>query len=152
VKKLALLLVAVFLFVASPVMAESTHTFVSGEQLLQECSAIFTSRSTQSEMINESKCISYIKGSYDFHQSLVKNNIIKPQFCKSYDVPLGKMIKAVINYLKENHEKRDLTASTIVTFSLSEAFPCSEPEPDEFKTHFEEMIKKRKMQTEEFTD
>ncbi|UCE94651.1 MAG: hypothetical protein JSV73_05100 [Flavobacteriaceae bacterium] len=151
-RKLALMLVFFLIYNASSLKAKSTQTFVSGEQLLQECSAVFTSRSTHSEMLNESKCFSYIKGSFDFHQCLVKSNTIKPQFCKPYDVTLGEMIMAVIKYLKENPEKKDLTASSIVSLALNEAFPCSEPEPDEFKALFEKKSKNQKKQTGDVTD
>lgn len=143
-KKVTLLLVAVSLFVASPGMAWAMQTFVSGEKFRKECSVILGSRYTPKDMIYEANCYSYMKGLYDFHQTLIAHELIEPQFCKSTSITLGEIARTVLNYLKEYPDKLHMTASSLVYLALSEAFPCSESEPDEFRDLFKKNSKKTK--------
>ena len=113
-KRDTLLFVAVSLFVVSPVMAGAMQTFVGGEKFRKECSVILGSKYTPKDMIYEANCYSYMKGLYDFHQTLVAREIIEPQFCKSTNITLGEIARTVLNYLKENPDKLHVTASSLV--------------------------------------
>lgn len=46
------------------------------------------------------------------------------KFCLPPNISVGQLIDVAYNYLKANPQERHLTASSIVVYALSQAFPC----------------------------
>ncbi len=121
-----LIYVAVFLLLASPAPAEQMQTFKSGIKLQLECSGLNAPLKSETKVLLDAACLNYIKGVFDLHQSLVGSGIIKPRFCKPADVDLGQLARTAIEYIEENQEKSEVTASSLIMHALGGAFPCSE--------------------------
>jgi hypothetical protein len=121
--KLALLLVAVFLFVASPAMAENYKAYVNGRDLIERCD---TEYNPTSKFVLPN-CLGYIAGVIDLHENLVRTEGVKPNFCKPERHDLTEMHRVVCEFLKENPNLLINSASDLVIEALAELFPCSKP-------------------------
>jgi len=128
-KKLALLFVAVSLFVASPVMAELGIYFTDGNSLQKNC--IETEKETTiNNALPSGLCLGYIRGVSDLHSTLSRNLLPKPLFCSPKNATAGQLVKIVIKFLNEHPEiMLHEPASGLVLCALIEAFPCPDPEP-----------------------
>ena len=122
-KKLALLLVVVSLFVASPVMAENYKAYVTGRDLIERCGT----ENDPTKMGTLPNCIGYIAAVIDLHESFVRADATKPIFCKPYRHDLTEMHKVVCKFLKENPNLLINSASDLVIQAMTELFPCSKP-------------------------
>ena len=125
-KKTALLLIVVSILFASSVFAEQMQTFKSGSKLQLDCSGLSAPFKSERKMLLDATCLNYIKGVFDLHQTLVGSRIIAPRFCKPADVDLGQLARTVIEYIEENQEKAEVTASSLIMHALGDAFPCTE--------------------------
>ena len=128
-KKLALLIAVASIIISSPAAAEQMQTFKSGSSLQLDCSSINAPLKSETKIILDTTCLNYIKGVFDLHQTLVGSKLIEPQFCKPQDVDLGQLARVVVDYIEANHEKAEITASSLILPALSEAFPCIESPP-----------------------
>jgi hypothetical protein len=128
-KKLTLLIAVASMLITSPAMAEQMQTFKSGSNLQLDCSSLSAPLKSETKLLLDTTCLNYIKGVFDLHQTLVGSKIIKPQFCKPKDVDLGQLARTVLEYIETNHEKAEITASSLILPALSEAFPCNESPP-----------------------
>lgn len=122
-KKLAFLLVAVSLFVTSPVMAENYKAYVTGRDLIERCGT----ENDPTKMATLPNCIGYIAAVIDLHESLRRADATKPIFCKPVRHDLIEMHKYVCKYLDENLDLLFNSASYLVVQALAELFPCTEP-------------------------
>ena len=124
-KKMALLLVAVSLFVASPVMA------TDGKTLLQKCreyTRFLGDRYNPTiEFADIYKCLGLVEGTTNTHDILTINSGKQGMYCQpsTSQVELEKNTSIVLKYLKEHPEELHLSASYLILKALKETFPCS---------------------------
>ena len=78
-KKLILLVIAVPLFIRSPVIAENYKAYVNGRDLIERCDTENSGTMTKFIFPN---CMGYIAATIDTHENLVRAGGSKPLFCK----------------------------------------------------------------------
>ena len=125
-KKLTLLIFIASISIVSPATGEQMQTFKSGSKLQLDCSGLSAPFKSETKLLLDATCFNYIKGVFDFHQTLVGSKKIKPLFCKPTDVDLGQLARTIIEYIEANQEKAEKTASSLILPALSEAFPCTD--------------------------
>ena len=124
-KKKALLLVAVSLFVATPVMAMAWD----GNKILKYC------KESQKILDNEKDlsinyhyatyCKNFIAATMETHRDLADYYDKGNCFCLPKDgFQIGQAIRIVVRYLETNPDKLHYQGSTLSLIALNEAFPC----------------------------
>ena len=130
-KQMALLLVAVSLFLASPVMAADGRTLkhycgvallskeehVSSVGLLEDFNICVSKVNTVFETISEFQRIVDVKQPNAFS-------------CVPDKVGLIERIRLVYTFLEEHPDKINLNDVILIMEAIAEAFPCSEPQPE----------------------
>jgi hypothetical protein len=122
-KKPVLLFVAISLFIATPVMADNYKAYVNGRDLIERCDTEYN----DTNKFILPNCLGYIAGVIDLHESLLRDEAVKPIFCKPERHDLTEMHKVVCNFLNENPSLLSNSAPDLVTQALAELFPCSNP-------------------------
>ena len=90
---------------------------LSGNWLYEKC---IDENNVESQWI----CSTYIQGFYHgllFSERFHEN---KPIICQPATAMLHQLVDTVTKWLKDNPEKRSMTAPEVVFFSLYSAFPC----------------------------
>lgn len=110
----------VFIININKVEAEYVRSFMSGSSLYNLCS--------NSDQLFQNTCDGYITGSVD---TLISAKIIssKPygngaKICIAMNIPLGKIVDSVIEFLQENPQSRQYPAAEEVDVALQKYFPC----------------------------
>jgi hypothetical protein len=117
-KKMTLLLIAVSLFIASPVMA-----FDSGSLLNKCIEAEKFFQQIEADKQESLFCIGYLTGVVDTYESL-KNKNKEPLFClprKNEEL----FVQTFVKFLKNNPDHLTYYPPISMIQSLIEAFPCS---------------------------
>ncbi len=123
-KKLALLLIVVSLFVVSPAMA------TDGKTLLHKCreyTRFLGDRYNPTiEFEDIYKCLGLIEGTTSTHDILTVASGKQGMYChpSNYEVEVEKNTSIVLKYLKEHPKELHLGASYLILKALKEAFPC----------------------------
>jgi len=131
-KKLVLLLVAVSLFMASPIMA--MH-FTQSALYLNVCKELQKAMETEKDYDSEKApvCMGFVTGATKMHDDLAYLNKDVDNFAKFYCLPDGanyeQIVSAWVKYLEDN--PRELNLEPIITFNkaMKESFPCTESQP-----------------------
>ena len=126
-KKQTLLLLAISLFIASPVMA--MH-FTQSALYLDVCKELRKAMETEKDFDAEKApvCMGFITGASKMHDDLAYSNKDVDNFAKFYCLPDGannqQVVSAWIKYLEDNPQ--ELNLEPIITFkkAMKEAFPC----------------------------
>ena len=126
-KKLILLLIAISLFIASPVMA------ANGKKLLSDCNNVIKYQQTKSDknvsILGAGLCYGYIGSTIDTHTSLIEYFNRDKLFCSPSNLKSGDAARIVVNYLKKYPQKLNLLASDLALEALIDAFPCNKTQP-----------------------
>jgi hypothetical protein len=88
--------------------------FRSGNDLYLEC------RETPRPL-----CVEYVMGASDEILALQALGALPKRFCPSIQVTAGQMSDVVLKELSAEPEFRDMTAASLTTRALLDAFPCS---------------------------
>ena len=130
-KKLTLLLVAVFLFVASPVMG--SH---DGRTLKRYCEVALLNIKNDISKVNSLEdfniCVSNIYAVFKTISKLERFvNLEQPNAfsCVPDEVELLEKITLVHTYLEEHPDKLSTDAITLIMEAIAKAFPCPETQP-----------------------
>lgn len=123
-KKLALLFVAVSLFVASPSFAGSPGT---GSSLLQDCIVAIRvlDGDDSADQFQFGMCAGYISGAIENHK-LTATNKRERFFCfpQDTDIGLNQVMRITLKYLQNHPEHHHYPAAFSVNKAMQEAFPC----------------------------
>jgi len=118
----SIVLFLIFSLLASPALADSKN----GRKLLNECSYVITTViNTSEKLFMYDKCLTYIQGVNDAHNTFVNYKELGPSYCLPYDVNYGQLGKIIFTYLNEHPENINQAASTLVLEALKESFPCN---------------------------
>ena len=120
-KKLALLLAVMFLFIASPAFAFKSSA------LLDRCSEAEKSFQKLDGVDNAKSffCIAYLWGLIDTYDAL-KREDKEPLYCLP-ERDMKMYVSTVTQFLKENPDHLSYEAPVSIIQSFIEAFPCSIP-------------------------
>ena len=123
-KKLALLLVAVSMFMSSPDIV--CAAFFDGNELDKVCSSLDkpTELHNLIDAKNFGKCFGYIEGFHDSYMLVNTLNATSSIYCFPEQADLGQIRKVVSLYLKNQPEKLHADASILLMNAFVEAFPC----------------------------
>lgn len=120
--KLALLLVVVSLFIASPMMASD------GNRLLNDCGEVIkliTKEDASSFSSTKAEhCYGLILGTVGAHDLLSKHKNNDYFFCLPSGVTTNQATMVIVKYLKEHPENLHNSASTLILLALQKNFPC----------------------------
>ena len=122
-KKQALFLVTILLFVISPSIALGNH-FSDGNALLEACRQS-TEKSESDNRFNEfnaGSCWGYIRATNDMYEVMAQN--AKRTICVSPKIGRKQITMVVVKYLKEHPERLHNVASLLIYEAFQEAFPC----------------------------
>jgi len=127
-KKLALLLFFLIMFMASPVMADDIY--VHGEEILDACNnAIkYLDKTGEADSFQSGICWGYLAGANDMHE-LMDHGEDAIHHCKPEDKNISELAKAVVKYLKAHPEKIHNPAPMLVYDAYHEVFPCGKDTP-----------------------
>jgi hypothetical protein len=123
-KKLALLLIAVSMFAAAPVMA------YDGNKLIKYCKLAletYDKRISIQQQVDVNVCLATVQAVYDtvseFERivSVEKPNVFT---CLPDSLVLRQKIKVVYIYLRDHPEKLHLNGAPLIMAAFAEAYPC----------------------------
>ena len=131
-KRFVLLVVALCLFMAFPVMA--MH-FTQSALYLNHCKELQKAMETGKNYDSEKApvCMGFVTGATKMHDELAYLNKDADNFTKFYCLPDGsnyqQIVSAWIKYLEDNPQ--ELNLEPIITFekAMKEVFPCAESQP-----------------------
>ena len=132
-KKLALLLVPVFLFIASPDMTFAGDNTLSdawdGYTLSKFCSPIkktFCNDKAECsfDLLYINSCMGYIRGLRASSEWITAEEGLRPFFCIPSIVDTEQLAFVVSDYLEEHPEKLHLASIILVYSAFRELFPC----------------------------
>ena len=124
-KKLTLLLVAVSLFVALPLMAEEQAAPESTFFLLGTCMDVVY----QDESLTTSAyCKAFIKGAVNTHKYYTSYYNFPKQYCLPKGLSESEIIRIFIKFTQQHPEFIENPALTTLHYALKDTFPCTEPE------------------------
>ena len=125
-KKLALLLVAVTLLVASPSIS---YGGIDGNALLIFCNEaikLMDDENSTYDVERTASCVYYVNGARAMHDLLKTIDKIDGLYCipEGNIISTGQSIKILVKYLQEHPEELHNPAIMSVAMSHREAFPC----------------------------
>ncbi len=104
--------IIILLFILLP-----TCTFaVTGNELKELCNS-----DNPAEIL---QCGYYIKGAFQSHLLIQKNEDFKPHFCAPENATVGQVVAVVREYMDATPEKLPESAALLVWESAIKAFPC----------------------------
>ena len=124
-KKLTLLLVAVSLFVASPVMAEEQVEPETTFFLLGTCMDIVHQDETLTTSVY---CTAFIQGAINTHKYYTSYYNFPSQYCLPMAISERDIIGIFVKFVREHPDFIEKPAITTLHHSLKNTFPCTEPE------------------------
>jgi len=128
-KKLALSIIVLFLFIAS--VTTSAKAEIDGSMLLQNCiEAVRYMQNKNAPSPNISAvnfCVGYISGVNDMHTTFVRSVACfdPPVFCNAPPADIEKLVKIVVEFLKAHPEDLHFQGAVLTVSALKEAFPCT---------------------------
>ena len=123
-KKLTLLLLVVFLFVASPVMGEEQFKPVSTHDLIGAClDAVYP----DDTLTTKTFCLAFIQGAVSAHMLLTSSYNYPLKFCLPESIGVQKMVGIFLKYTREQPYFFEKPAILTLYYALNDAYPCSEP-------------------------
>ena len=124
-KKLTLLLVAVSLFVASPVMAEEQVEPETTFFLLGTCMDVVHQDDTLTSSVY---CTAFIQGAINTHKYYTSYYNFPSQYCLPMAISERDIIGIFVKFVREHPDFIEKPAITTLHHSLKNTFPCTEPE------------------------
>ena len=124
-KKLTLLLVAVSLFVASPVMAEEQVEPETTFYLLGTCMDIVHQDETLTTSVY---CTAFIQGAINTHKYYTSYYNFPSQYCLPMAISERNIIGIFIKFVGAHPNFIEKPAITTLHHALKYTFPCNEPE------------------------
>ena len=128
-KKLALSIIVLFLFIAS--VTTSAKAEIDGSMLLQNCiEAVRYMQNKNAPSPNITAvnfCVGYISGVNDMHTTFVRSVACfdPPVFCNAPPADIEKLVKIVVEFLKAHPEDLHFQGAVLTVSALKEAFPCT---------------------------
>ena len=119
--KIPLLMVTLFLFVASPVMAEEKIESVTTKYLHFVCLDVVFQDDT---LPTSSYCKAFIQGVVDEHKLVTSNHNVPEQYCLPLTVSVEKLARVFTNFTDKNPMFLDKPAVFTLNYALRDAFPC----------------------------
>jgi len=101
--------------------ATSFAGFENGNTLLARCT---TTKAETLYYQEQARCLAYISGISDAHNTFVAWGYMEPRFCLPNSVTRDQLEKIVVKYLNENPEKLHFTAASSINNALYGAFPA----------------------------
>ena len=99
--------------------------YISGNQLLEMCSADLQDTANANRYMEAGGCRGYITGTVDIYETFDEWNALKYRYwCVPDAVDLGQLRAVVLEYLKENPETLHQSASALIVLAYTKAFPC----------------------------
>jgi hypothetical protein len=125
-KKLVFVLMAAFLFIASPGRAD-----IDGYMLLDNCKETirFLEENKNAPSLDFSSvnfCLGFISGVNELHKTFVSSVACfdPPLFCSPEPANLEQLVKIVVSFLQEHPNDLHFQGSVLTISALKEAFPC----------------------------
>ena len=125
-KKLALLMVAFPLFVASPVMAQEQRETVTTNYLVSNC---MDAAYQDDSLTTRTFCLAFIRGAVNAHMLLTSSINCPLKFCLPGPIGEQKMSGIFLKYAREHSEFSEKPAILTLFYALNHAFPCTESAP-----------------------
>ena len=120
-KKSALLIVAMFVFVASTVVAEEQIEDASTNYLYGNCMDFVYQDET---LTTSAYCKAFIQGAINAHKHLSTHHQIPKHFCLPKTITEKKIINILIKFIDENPNFIEKPAIATLYYVLDETFPC----------------------------
>lgn len=117
-------LVTALVLTGPRVESEELLSALSGEQLLVRC---YQTRpgEMRADLTKYNMCVSYLLGVVDFHNVLVKSNMLEvPYFCTARDTASKQLHQAFLNYISDRSELLEMPAIGLVVASFMNKWPC----------------------------
>jgi hypothetical protein len=104
-----------------------------GESLLRTCSIqvriLDGEKVSSAEAVDAAICVGYVWGVHDMEftvQMLEEHQkvVLMHRSCTPSNSSTGQMVRVVVKYLRENHERLNMPAAVLVTDAIRSAFPC----------------------------
>ena len=127
-KKLTLLLIAVSLFVASPVMAEEQVEPGTTYYLYGACMDVVHQDDT---LTTSAYCRAFIQGAVNTHKYYTSYYNFPSQYCMPMTISGRNIIGIFIKFVGKNPNFMEKPAISSLHHALQEAFPCTEPQPSQ---------------------
>ena len=125
-KKLALLMVAFPLFVASPVMAQEQRETVTTNYLVSNC---MDAAYQDDSLTTRTFCLAFIRGAVNAHMLLTSSYEVPLKFCLPGSIGEQKMAVIFLEYAREQPNFSDKPAILTLYYALNNTFPCIESAP-----------------------
>lgn len=119
--KIPLLIVALFLFVVSPVMADEKIESATTKYLHFVCMDVVYQDDT---LPTSSYCKAFIQGVVDEHKLITSRQNVPEQYCLPSTVSVEKLARIFINFTEKNTMFLDKPAVFTLDYALRDAFPC----------------------------
>jgi hypothetical protein len=120
-KKLTLLLVAVSLFVVSPLMAEEQVERISTQYLYSTCMDVAYEDDTLTTSVY---CKAFIQGALNAHDHFTSFHDFPSQCCLPKVISVKQIVGIFMKYINEHPNFLERPAMTTFDNALTEAFPC----------------------------
>lgn len=125
-KKSALLIVILSLFVASPVMAEEQIELATTSYLYSTCLDVVYKDET---LATSAYCKAFIQGAVNAHTHLTSYHKFPRQYCLPSAISEKEIIRIFMKLVEENPNVIEKPAISTLYSGLNEAFPCAESPP-----------------------
>jgi len=119
--KISLLIISLFLFTASPVLAEEQIDLAKASDLYATCmDGVY-----QSDILPTSAyCKAFIQGVVEEYKHITSDHNVPKQYCLPSAISVKELVGIYIKSIDDNPMFLDKSAVFTLNYALSDSFPC----------------------------
>ncbi|MBW2467630.1 MAG: hypothetical protein JRF02_10050 [Deltaproteobacteria bacterium] len=120
-KKTALLIAVLSMFIDSPVMAEKQVEVTSTYELYGSCIDVIYEDET---LTTSAYCKGFIQGAVNAHKYFTTYHNVPEKYCLPQAITEKELIKIFIKYVDEHRQVIEKPATSTLYYILDQEFPC----------------------------